>query len=132
MSRLLISCEIKCAISIRASLGRLGSRLDPTGRDGGLSLIANAIASPVDIVRPCSYAASNGSCLMYMCQTHGAFATPAHAKPEAAVRLQSSPLLLIVVQAGTHTDTLSLKYADFARLVNPSVAEFARYPSRTL
>jgi Ala-tRNA(Pro) deacylase len=38
----------------------------------------------------------------------------------------------IVVQAGTHTDTLSLKYADFARLVKPTVAEFARYPSRTL
>ena len=37
----------------------------------------------------------------------------------------------IVVQAGTHTDTLSLKYADFARLVNPTVAEFARYPSPT-
>jgi Ala-tRNA(Pro) deacylase len=34
----------------------------------------------------------------------------------------------IVVQAGTHTDTLSLKYADFARLVNPTVAEFAHHP----
>ncbi len=33
----------------------------------------------------------------------------------------------IVVQAGTHTDTLSLKYADFARLVEPAVVEFARH-----
>jgi Ala-tRNA(Pro) deacylase len=33
----------------------------------------------------------------------------------------------IVVQAGTHTDTLSLKYADFARLVKPTVADFARH-----
>ena len=32
----------------------------------------------------------------------------------------------IVVQAGTHTDTLSLKYADFARLVEPRLADFAR------
>ncbi len=31
----------------------------------------------------------------------------------------------IVVQAGTHTDTLSLRYADFARLVEPTVADFA-------
>lgn len=31
----------------------------------------------------------------------------------------------IVVQAGTHTDTLSLKYADFQRLVQPTVVEFA-------
>lgn len=31
----------------------------------------------------------------------------------------------IYFQAGTHTDTMSLKYADFARLVNPTVAEFA-------
>lgn len=32
---------------------------------------------------------------------------------------------VIVLQAGTHTDTISLRYADFARLVNPAVAEFA-------
>ncbi len=31
----------------------------------------------------------------------------------------------IVFQAGTHTDTMSLKYADFARLVQPAVADFA-------
>jgi Ala-tRNA(Pro) deacylase len=35
----------------------------------------------------------------------------------------------IVVQAGTHTDTLSLKYSDFARLVEPRVAEFSRRAS---
>jgi Ala-tRNA(Pro) deacylase len=34
----------------------------------------------------------------------------------------------IVVQAGTHTDTLSLKYADFERLVKPTPAEFAQHP----
>ncbi len=34
----------------------------------------------------------------------------------------------IVVQAGTHTETLSLKYADFARLAQPTVAEFSRRP----
>ncbi len=33
----------------------------------------------------------------------------------------------IVFQAGTHTDTVSLKYADFQRLVKPSVAEFAHH-----
>ncbi len=31
----------------------------------------------------------------------------------------------IVIQAGTHTDTMSLAYADFARLVNPTVVKFA-------
>ncbi len=31
----------------------------------------------------------------------------------------------IVFRAGTHTDTMSLKCADFARLVRPTVAEFA-------
>jgi Ala-tRNA(Pro) deacylase len=31
----------------------------------------------------------------------------------------------IVVQAGTHTDALRLKYADFERLVEPTVAGFA-------
>jgi Ala-tRNA(Pro) deacylase len=30
----------------------------------------------------------------------------------------------IFFQAGTHTDTMSIKYADFARLVQPNVAEF--------
>ena len=35
----------------------------------------------------------------------------------------------IVIQAGTHTDTLSLKYSDFARLVEPTLAEFARRSS---
>jgi Ala-tRNA(Pro) deacylase len=34
----------------------------------------------------------------------------------------------IVVQAGTHTDTIRLTYADFARLVEPTVAEFAYHP----
>jgi Ala-tRNA(Pro) deacylase len=33
----------------------------------------------------------------------------------------------IYFQAGTHTDTMSLEYADFARLVQPSVADFARH-----
>ena len=33
----------------------------------------------------------------------------------------------IVFQAGTHVDTLSMKYADYARLVQPKVVEFARY-----
>jgi Ala-tRNA(Pro) deacylase len=32
----------------------------------------------------------------------------------------------IVCQAGTHTDTVSVAYADFARLVQPTVAAFAR------
>lgn len=34
----------------------------------------------------------------------------------------------IVFQAGTHTDTMSLKYADFERLVRPTVVEFAQRP----
>jgi Ala-tRNA(Pro) deacylase len=32
----------------------------------------------------------------------------------------------IVFRVGTHTDTMSLKYADFARLVKPTVADLAR------
>jgi Ala-tRNA(Pro) deacylase len=32
----------------------------------------------------------------------------------------------IVFRAGTHTDTMSVRYADFERLVKPTVAEFAR------
>jgi Ala-tRNA(Pro) deacylase len=32
----------------------------------------------------------------------------------------------IVFRAGTHTDTISVKYADFERLVRPTVADFAR------
>ncbi|MBI3970086.1 MAG: YbaK/EbsC family protein [Chloroflexi bacterium] len=36
----------------------------------------------------------------------------------------------IVFQAGTHTDTMSLKYADFERLVKPTVAEFAYHADR--
>lgn len=31
----------------------------------------------------------------------------------------------IVVQAGTHTDTLQLRYADYAHLVNPRVVDIA-------
>src|SRR3989304_5104016 len=33
----------------------------------------------------------------------------------------------IVFNAGTHTDTISMKYADFERLVKPRVAEFAHH-----
>ena len=33
----------------------------------------------------------------------------------------------IVFPAGTHTDTISLAYADFARLVEPAVASFAHH-----
>ena len=33
----------------------------------------------------------------------------------------------IVCQAGTHTDTISLKYADYERLARPTVAAFARH-----
>jgi Ala-tRNA(Pro) deacylase len=36
----------------------------------------------------------------------------------------------IVVQAGTHTDTVSLTYADYARLVQPTVAALAARPGR--
>jgi Ala-tRNA(Pro) deacylase len=35
----------------------------------------------------------------------------------------------IVFAAGTHTDTMSVRYADFARLVQPTVAALARRPS---
>ncbi len=33
---------------------------------------------------------------------------------------------MIVFRSGTHTDTMSVSYADFERLVEPTVAEFAR------
>ncbi|MBI3977485.1 MAG: YbaK/EbsC family protein [Chloroflexi bacterium] len=33
----------------------------------------------------------------------------------------------IVFQAGTHTDTIRLKYADFERLARPTVADFAQH-----
>jgi Ala-tRNA(Pro) deacylase len=36
----------------------------------------------------------------------------------------------IVFRAGTHTDTMSVTYADFERLVEPTVAEFARREHR--
>ena len=32
---------------------------------------------------------------------------------------------IIVFRAGTHTDTMSVSYADFERLVEPAVAELA-------
>jgi Ala-tRNA(Pro) deacylase len=35
----------------------------------------------------------------------------------------------IVFRAGTHTDTMSVGYADFERLVEPTVVEFADPPS---
>jgi len=35
----------------------------------------------------------------------------------------------IVFPIGTHTETMSLKYADFARLVQPKVADFALKPT---
>ena len=35
----------------------------------------------------------------------------------------------IVFPIGTHTETMSLKYADFERLVQPKVAEFALKPT---
>jgi Ala-tRNA(Pro) deacylase len=34
----------------------------------------------------------------------------------------------ITFQAGTHTETISLKYADFERLVGPTVADLALHP----
>ncbi len=34
----------------------------------------------------------------------------------------------IVFEAGTHTDTMSMKYADYERLAQPTAAEFACYP----
>ncbi len=34
----------------------------------------------------------------------------------------------IVFEAGTHTDTMSMKYADYERLAQPTAAEFARNP----
>ena len=33
----------------------------------------------------------------------------------------------IVLQAGTHTDTISMKYADFTRVVKPIVGDFANH-----
>ncbi len=33
----------------------------------------------------------------------------------------------IVFEAGTHTDTMSMRYADYERLVKPNLAEFARH-----
>ncbi len=34
----------------------------------------------------------------------------------------------IVFEAGTHTDTMSMTYKDYERLVKPTIAEFARHP----
>ena len=39
---------------------------------------------------------------------------------------------MIVFQAGTHTDTISMAYADYARLVKPTVVEFASQPQDIL
>lgn len=36
----------------------------------------------------------------------------------------------IVFKAGTHVDAVKLRYQDFARLVNPTVAEFHQEPSK--
>lgn len=33
----------------------------------------------------------------------------------------------IVIQAGTHTDTMSLRYKDFERLAKPAVADFVHH-----
>ncbi len=33
----------------------------------------------------------------------------------------------IVFEAGTHTDTMSMKYADLKRLTSPTGAEFAHH-----
>jgi Ala-tRNA(Pro) deacylase len=38
----------------------------------------------------------------------------------------------IVFPVGTHTETMRLTYADFERLVNPTLAEFARPPQEAL
>jgi Ala-tRNA(Pro) deacylase len=35
----------------------------------------------------------------------------------------------IVLQAGTHSEAIRMRYADFADLVHPRVAEFHRSPS---
>ncbi len=35
----------------------------------------------------------------------------------------------IVFEAGTHTDTMSLKYADYERLTKPTVVSFSRRPA---
>lgn len=37
----------------------------------------------------------------------------------------------IVFQAGTHIETIRMRYADFADLVHPTVAEFHQSPSKT-
>ncbi len=34
----------------------------------------------------------------------------------------------IVFEAGTHTDTMRMKYGDYERLANPNVGEFAHHP----
>ncbi len=38
----------------------------------------------------------------------------------------------IVFPVGTHTETMRLKYADFQRLANPTLAEFARPPQEAI
>lgn len=38
----------------------------------------------------------------------------------------------IVFPAGTHTETMSLRYEDFERLVKPTVAEFTRRKAHTI
>lgn len=35
---------------------------------------------------------------------------------------------VIVCNAGTHTETISLRFADFQRLVHPAIADFAIHP----
>jgi Ala-tRNA(Pro) deacylase len=37
----------------------------------------------------------------------------------------------IFFQAGTHRDTIRIRYADFARLVHPTVVDIARVPGDT-
>jgi hypothetical protein len=39
--------------------------------------------------------------------------------------------LLIIFQAGTHNDTMRIRYADFARLVKPTVVDIACSPRIT-
>lgn len=105
--------------------------------DGELSMFVLPAPSRVDLDRAAAILAAKQARLAHEEEFAGRFPGCEVGAMPPFGNLYNLPLYLdkslaedetIVFEAGTHTDTMSMKYADFERLAKPTVAEFARGP----
>lgn len=117
--------------------GRLLAKVVMVSADGRMVMLAVPAPHRVDLARAATVLGAKDVRIAREAEFSGAFPDCEVGAMPPFGNLYGVPVYVdrslaedetILVQAGTHTDTVTLRYADFERLVKPTVAAFTHRP----